>query len=101
MIVRGVAATAGAACASAGMGGALISVSELLSSCIDANLRGCEIIREFRLRGGGGGSRSGSAGSALTADGSGSSHHPRLKVEGDPRSVVTLADLEAQAAIVG
>lgn len=58
-----------------------ISLSQLVSTCIDAGRQGCEVIRSFHQ--------------AHQNDVGG-----KLKIGGDPRSVVTMADIDAQAKIV-
>ena len=62
-----------------------ISLSQLLSSCMDASQKGCTIIRDF---------------SKAAADGGGTVSG-NLKVGGEIKSVVTQADFDAQAAIIG
>ena len=57
-----------------------ISLSQLLSTCMDASKQGSEIIRDFQSKG----SVSGT-----------------LKEVGDVKSVVTQADVDAQATIIG
>jgi 3'-phosphoadenosine 5'-phosphosulfate (PAPS) 3'-phosphatase len=57
-----------------------ISLSQLLSTCMDASKQGSEIIRDFQSKG----SVSGT-----------------LKEAGDVKSVVTQADVDAQATIIG
>ncbi|KAL1507956.1 hypothetical protein AB1Y20_007560 [Prymnesium parvum] len=59
-----------------------LSLSELLSTCVDATRRGCEAIRQVQAA---------RATVGLTVS---------RKVASDPRSALTKADLEAQAAIV-
>lgn len=58
-----------------------ISLLRLTSSCIDAGRRGCEVIRSFHQV-------------------HQSSVGGQLKIEGDPRSVVTQCDIDAQATIL-
>jgi 3'-phosphoadenosine 5'-phosphosulfate (PAPS) 3'-phosphatase len=60
-----------------------ISLTQLVSSCMDANRQGCEIIKSFH-----------EAHQTAIIDGS------RLKVGGDAKSVVTQADVDAQAIIL-
>ena len=60
-----------------------ISLTQLVSSCMDANRQGCEIIQSFH-----------EAHQTAIIDGS------RLKVGGDAKSVVTQADVDAQAIIL-
>ncbi|CAJ1906295.1 unnamed protein product [Cylindrotheca closterium] len=57
-----------------------VSLTQLLSTCVDASHQGCKIIRAFQEKGYGEG---------------------KLKEEGDARSVLTQADLDAQAKIIG
>lgn len=57
----------------------VVSVAKLLSACVDANLRGCEVIRDYRRKTG-------------TVTGT-------LKEAGDAKSVLTQADLDAQRTI--
>ncbi len=58
-----------------------ISLLRLTSTCIDAGQRGCEVIRSFHQV-------------------HQSSIGGQLKIEGDPRSVVTQCDIDAQATIL-
>ena len=58
-----------------------ISLLRLTSTCIDAGRRGCEVIRSFHQ------THQSEVGG-------------RLKIGGDPRSVVTQCDIDAQEAIV-
>ncbi len=58
-----------------------ISLLRLTSTCIDAGRRGCEVIRSFHQV-------------------HQSSVGGQLKIEGDPRSVVTQCDIDAQATIL-
>ncbi|KAJ8607171.1 hypothetical protein CTAYLR_007348 [Chrysophaeum taylorii] len=60
-------------------GGGLVSLGEVLSTCIDAAMIGCEEIRSVHEKG----------------------FAARTKEAGNPRSAVTEADVAAQAAIVG
>ena len=57
-----------------------ISLSQLLSSCMDASHHGCKVIKKFQEQG--------------VVEG-------KLKEEGEIRSVLTQADLDAQARIIG
>lgn len=60
----------------------LVSLEELLSSCIDASLRGCDVIRKYKQD---------NATTAITGT---------LKEAGEAKSVVTQADIDAQDVIV-
>lgn len=57
-----------------------ISLTQLLSSCMDASQQGCRIIKDYQQKGVGKG---------------------KLKEEGEIKSVLTQADLDAQARIIG
>ncbi|CAB9527927.1 3'(2'),5'-bisphosphate nucleotidase 1 [Seminavis robusta] len=58
----------------------LISLEELLSSCIDASIQGCDVIRKYKQ-----------SNATLTGE---------LKEAGEIKSVVTQADIDAQNVIV-
>lgn len=60
----------------------LVSLERLLSSCIDASLRGCQVIRDYKLQN-----------ENDTVAG-------KLKEEAEVKSVVTQADIDAQYVIV-
>ena len=66
-------------------GSASVQLSKLLSTCVDASLRGCEEIRRVHAR-------RLVSGHAIAVD---------LKDATDPKSALTEADLAAQAVILG
>jgi len=71
-----------------------ISIAKLLSSCIDASSQGCTVIRDFYQSNHPQSSQSGGG------SGGGSSTMGKLKEEGNIRSVVTQADIDAQKRII-
>lgn len=64
-----------------------ISISKLLSACVDAALRGCHEIRTVQNR-------------TLKSKGS-YDRKVTMKLDNDPRSALTEADVKAQAMIIG
>lgn len=71
----------------------LVSITQLLSTCVYANLEACEIIRNYHYDWCKNQSKINDSNDVTL------SNH-QLKIEGDPRSVVTQADIDAQCKIV-